>query len=204
MMRRQPFTTLTSTIVVLPGENVDTDQIIPARYLTTTTSEGLGAALFSDWRYDAPGHERSDFVLNRSDVRDARILVAHRNFGCGSSREHAAWALLGYGFRAVISSSFADIFRTNALTNGLVAITVDEAAHDELVSSFAGDPLALVTIDLPAQQVILPSGRQAHFPIDPFSKHCLEQGIDALEFILAERSAIDAYEATHSPRVETV
>ena len=204
MTTRQPFGALTSTIVVLPGENVDTDQIIPARFLKTTVSDGLGAALFADWRFDGDGRERPEFVLNRPEARGAQILVAHRNFGCGSSREHAAWALLGYGFRAVISTAFADIFRNNALTNGLAAITVDEAAHETLVATYGRDPGARVTIDLPAQRIQIPKGSSVSFSIDPFAKHCLEHGIDALGFILAEQDRITEFERAHPARVQTV
>jgi 3-isopropylmalate/(R)-2-methylmalate dehydratase small subunit len=199
----EPFTTLTSTVAVLPQENVDTDQIIPARFLKTTTRTGLGANLFADWRNDAEGRARADFVLNRADTKGARILLAGRNFGCGSSREHAPWALLDYGFRAVISTYFADIFRNNAVTNGLLPVVLDEASHAALVARCTEDRATTVTIDLPEQTVTLPTG-VATFPIDPFAKHCLLLGLDSLGFLLAETARIDGYERTHVARVSTV
>ncbi len=148
----QPFTTLTSRLVVLPMNNIDTDQIIPARFLKTTDMAGLGDNLFSDWRYDAEGWPKPDFVLNRPDAKDAHVLLAGDNFGCGSSREHAPWALAGFGFRAVISTSFADIFRNNALKNGLLPVAVDAATHRRLLDLAASDPTAQVTIDLAARR----------------------------------------------------
>ncbi|HWZ59887.1 MAG TPA: 3-isopropylmalate dehydratase small subunit [Gemmatimonadaceae bacterium] len=177
----------TSTFVVVPAENVDTDQIIPARYLKTTDKVGLGAALFADWP-------------NKPDPAGARVLVAGNNFGCGSSREHAPWALLGAGFQAVISSHFADIFTNNALKNGLLPVAIDARLLHTL---FAADRDATVTIDLAAQCVTLPDGTTTPFPIDPFAKHCLVHGVDQLGFLLAESPAIDTYESTHPARVVT-
>jgi 3-isopropylmalate/(R)-2-methylmalate dehydratase small subunit len=200
----EPFTTLTSTVAVLLQENVDTDQIIPARFLKTTVRTGLGANLFADWRNDASGNPRPDFVLNRPDARGARVLLAGRNFGCGSSREHAPWALLDYGFRAVISTYFADIFRNNAVTNGLLPVVLDEASHAALVAACTTDRSARITIDLARQSVTLPDGRAATFPIAPFAKHCLLAGLDSLGFLLAETSRIEAYEGGHAARVCTV
>jgi 3-isopropylmalate/(R)-2-methylmalate dehydratase small subunit len=200
----EPITTFTARIIALPIENIDTDQIIPARFLKTTDKAGLGDALFADWRYDATGHPRPDFVLNRPDVRSAQILVAGHNFGCGSSREHAAWALQGYGFKAVISTYFADIFRNNAIKNGLLPIQVDEPTYHQLVSLFEEDPTTVVTVDLVSQTIALPDGRQVPFPIDPFARYCLLNGVDQLGFLLAEEPAIVAYEASHPPRVRTV
>ena len=200
----EPFTTLTSTVAVLPQENVDTDQIIPARFLKTTVRTGLGANLFADWRNDASGKPRPEFVLNRPDARGARVLLAGRNFGCGSSREHAPWALLDYGFRAVISTYFADIFRNNAVTNGLLPVVLDEASHAALVAACTADRSAKVTIDLEAQKVTLPDGGRATFPIAPFAKHCLLAGLDSLGFLLAETSRIESYEQSHTARVCTV
>ncbi len=199
----EPITTIASPVVVLPIENIDTDQIIPARFLKTIERVGLGDSLFADWRYDASGAPRADFVLNRPDVRGAQILVAGRNFGCGSSREHAPWALLGYGFRAVVSTHFADIFRNNALKNGLLPITVDEETYAELVRLFQESPSSLVVVDLASQTLTMAGGRPVPFPIDPFAKHCLLHGVDQLGFLLAEEEAIQRYEAAHPARVHT-
>jgi 3-isopropylmalate/(R)-2-methylmalate dehydratase small subunit len=200
----EPFSTLTSTVAVLPQENVDTDQIIPARFLKTTTRTGLGAHLFADWRNDAVGSPRPDFVLNRPDAQGARILLAGRNFGCGSSREHAPWALLDFGFRAVVSTYFADIFRNNAVTNGLLPVVLDAESHAALVARCTEDRLTRITIDLVQQTVTFPPGRQAQFPIDPFPKQCLLAGLDSLGFLLAETERIEKYERTHAARVCTV
>jgi 3-isopropylmalate/(R)-2-methylmalate dehydratase small subunit len=200
----KPTTTFSSTIVALPIQDIDTDQIIPARYLKTTDKVGLGDGLFSDWRYNADGSPKPDFVLNREDVRGAQVLVAGNNFGCGSSREHAPWALQGYGFRAIISSSFANIFYNNAIKNGLLPIQVDEETYYQLVSLFEEDPTTTVTIDLASQTLTLPGGQRVTFPIDPFAKHCLINGVDQLGFLLAEDPAIAAYEEGHPARVQTV
>jgi 3-isopropylmalate/(R)-2-methylmalate dehydratase small subunit len=185
-------------MVVLPVENVDTDQIIPARFLKTTSKVGLGNSLFSDWRYDAQGQPRPDFALNRPDVSGAQVLVAGNNFGCGSSREHAPWALMDYGFRAVVSTYFADIFRNNALKNGLLPVVVDGDTYAELAAAFERDPHSTVIIDLQSQQLTLPGGRAVSFPIDPFARHCLLNGLDQLGFLLGEEAAIAAYEAAHA------
>jgi 3-isopropylmalate/(R)-2-methylmalate dehydratase small subunit len=193
----EPIKTITSTVVVLPVENVDTDQIVPARYLKTTSKFGLGSNLFADWRYDAQGHPKPDFVLNRQDVSGAQVLVAGNNFGCGSSREHAPWALMDYGFRAVVSTYFADIFRNNCLKNGLLPVVVDGDTYAELAAAFDQDPQSRVTIDLQSQQLILPGGRSVSFPIDPFARHCLLNGLDQLGFLLGQEDAISAYEAEH-------
>jgi len=200
----EPFTTLTSTVAVLPQENVDTDQIIPARFLKTTTRTGLGEHLFADWRNDAAGRPRPDFVLNRPDAQGARILLAGRNFGCGSSREHAPWALLDFGFRAVISTYFADIFRNNAVTNGLLPVVLDAKSHAALVGRCTEDRSTTITIDLERQTVALPSGDTARFPMDAFAKHCMLAGLDSLGFLLAETERIDEYERTHTARACTV
>ena len=191
------FTTLTSRQVALPINDIDTDQIIPARFLKVTDKAGLGAALFSDWRYTADGSPRPDFVLNRPAAQGAQILLAGDNFGCGSSREHAPWALTGYGFRAVISTSFADIFRNNALKNGLLPIEVDAATHAELLDLAEEAPAAELRVDLAAQTVTLPGGRQVSFPIDGFSKACLLKGTDELGYLLSFAPQIEAYEAAH-------
>jgi len=200
----EPIKTFTSTIVALPIQDIDTDQIIPARWLKTTDKAGLGEALFADWRYDADGSPWPDFVLNRPDVRGAQILVAGNNFGCGSSREHAAWALQGYGFRAVISTNFANIFYSNALKNGLLPIVVDQEIYYQLVSLFQEDPTTTVTVDLASQMLTLPGGQTTSFPIDPFARHCLLNGVDQMGFLLAEEPAIAVYEAGHPRRVQTV
>ena len=179
-----------SKTVVLPIDNIDTDQIIPARFLKTISKEGLGDQLFNDWRYDAAGAPKPDFVLNRPEAKGAQVLVAGDNFGCGSSREHAPWALLQFGFRAVISTSFADIFKQNSLKNALIPIVVPVGAHAELLAL----PGAIVTVDLASQTLTLPGGRAIEFPIDAFSKHCLLEGVDELGYILQQEAAIAAYE----------
>jgi 3-isopropylmalate/(R)-2-methylmalate dehydratase small subunit len=205
----EPFKTLTSHTVAIPVENIDTDQIIPARFLKTTTKAGLGRHLFADWRYNADGTPRSDFVLNRPEAQGARILLAGDNFGCGSSREHAPWALLDFGFRAVISTSFADIFRNNALKNGLLPVVVDADTHRRLFGLVTngqpgGDESNMeITIDLASRSLTLPDGRQVTFPIDEFSKTCLLAGVDQLGYLLKHEAHIAAYEQTHPPRVCT-
>src|SRR5579859_6845413 len=196
-----PVTTFTSTIVALPIENIDTDQVIPARFLKTTNKSGLGTQLFADWRYSGDGTPNSDFVLNRADVRGAQILVAGNNFGCGSSREHAPWALQDYGFRAVISTYFASIFYNNALKNGLLPITVDQETYYQLVSLFEEDPTTSVTVDLQNQSLLLPGGQRVTFPIDSFARHCLLNGVDQLGFLLADDEAISSYETAHAARI---
>ena len=200
---RKPFAALRSRCVVLPAENVDTDQIIPARFLKTVERRGLGAHLFADWRVDAQGRPRPEFPLNSHEVDDARILVAGHNFGCGSSREHAPWALLDFGFRAVISTGFADIFRNNALKNGLLTVTLDLDGYAALRELLATTPRAEVSIDLASQTLTLPDGTALTFPLDPFARHCLLNGVDELGFLLAEDRAIAAYELAHSARVCT-
>ena len=185
--------TLRSRTVVLPGSNIDTDQIIPARFLTTTTREGLGQSLFADWRYDAQGAPRPEFVLNRPEAQDCRILVAGRNFGCGSSREHAPWALLDYGLQAVVSTEIADIFRSNSLKNGFLPIVVDQASSDWLVAN----PGVEVTIDVADTTLTLPTGTRVKFPLEDFSRYCLLNGVDELGFLLDRRAQIEAYERQH-------
>ena len=188
------FTTLTSRIVPLPVNNVDTDQIIPARFLKATDKQGMGDHLFADWRYNADGSPKPDFVLNKPEARGAQILLAGGNFGCGSSREHAPWALTGFGFRAVISTSFADIFRNNALKNGLLPIVVDEVMHRTLFEMLEEIPNAELTIDLASQTVALPTGQSVTFPMDGFSKTCLLKGTDELGYLLGFEEKIAAYE----------
>jgi 3-isopropylmalate/(R)-2-methylmalate dehydratase small subunit len=189
------FTTLTSRVVVLPVNDIDTDQIIPARFLKTTDKAGLGTSLFADWRYQADGSPRADFVLNQPGAAGARILLAGHNFGCGSSREHAPWALAGFGFQAVVATSFADIFRNNALKNGLLPVAVDPAAHAELLQALAAAPTAEVTVDLASQTIRLPGGRQVAFPIDAFSRTCLLEGVDELGYLLKHEPQIAAHES---------
>jgi 3-isopropylmalate/(R)-2-methylmalate dehydratase small subunit len=197
----EPFTALTSSCVVLAAENVDTDQIIPARFLKTIERRGLGAHLFADWRLDEYGQPRRDFPLNSPGAARAAILVTGHNFGCGSSREHAPWALLDFGFRAVISTGFADIFRNNALKTGLLPVALSPSAHVTLLEQLAESPRAPVTIDLESQTATLPNGTAHAFAVDPFARHCLLNGVDQLGFLLEQDAAIAAYESTHSSRV---
>ncbi len=199
----KPFNILTGRVIPLPAENIDTDQIIPARFLKTTVKSGLGANLFADWRYDSAGVPRPDFALNRPGAQGATILLAGDNFGCGSSREHAPWALLDFGFCAIVSTSFADIFRNNALKNGLLPVAVDRETHRQLFSLLAEEPDTELTIDLPAQVVVLPDGRRVPFPIDPFSKSCLLRGVDPLGYLLQHELQVEAYEQSHPAPVDT-
>jgi 3-isopropylmalate/(R)-2-methylmalate dehydratase small subunit len=178
----------------MPSTNIDTDQIIPARFLTTTTRDGLGAALFADLRNGPDGAPRPGFVLNRPESRGCRVLVAGRNIGCGSSREHAPWALLDYGFQAIVSTEIADIFRSNSLKNGLLPVVVDEATHQWLLAH----PGVEVEIDLPGSILRLPDGREVAFPIEPFARYCILNGVDELGYLLARADAISAYEARHA------
>ena len=182
----KPFTNFESRLVKLPINNIDTDQIIPARFLKTVSKAGLDQQLYFDWRQDP------NFVLNRPESQGCQVLLAGDNFGCGSSREHAPWALTQWGFRAVISTSFADIFKQNALKNSLLPIVVPADVHAEL---FAADPQATIQIDLPNQTVTTPSGRKVEFPVDAFSKHCLVEGVDELGYIYQHEAQIAAYEA---------
>ena len=186
--------TFSSRTVVLPSTNIDTDQIIPGRFLTTTTKLGLGKELFADWRYGSDGKPNASFVLNKPEAQGCRILVGGRNFGCGSSREHAPWALLDFGFQAVISTEIADIFRNNALKNGLLPIIVDAATHTWLLAN----PGAQVSIDLETTELRLPSGKSVKFPIDPFARYCLLNGVDEMGFLLSKETAIAAYERAHA------
>ena len=188
------FTTLTSHAVPFPADNVDTDQIIPARFLKVTDKNGLGDNLFCDWRYLKDGSPNPDFVLNEPESQGARILIAGDNFGSGSSREHAPWALVGWGFRAIISTGFADIFKSNALKNGLLPVEVSAEAHEQLMSLVQRNRATEITIDLPSQTVTAPEGIEAKFPIDDFSKHCLLEGIDQLGYLLSFENQITSYE----------
>jgi 3-isopropylmalate/(R)-2-methylmalate dehydratase small subunit len=188
-----PILKLISRTVVMPSTNIDTDQIIPARFLTTTTREGLGQSLFADWRYDAAGRPVAEFVLNKPESRGCAILVAGRNIGCGSSREHAPWAMVDYGFRAVISTEIADIFRNNSLKNGLLPVIVDEATHAWLLAN----PGVEVSIDLETRTLELPTGLTVEFPLENFARYCLMNGVDELGFLLARDEQIEAYEKVH-------
>jgi 3-isopropylmalate/(R)-2-methylmalate dehydratase small subunit len=190
----QPIARIVSKTVVIASSDIDTDQIIPARFLTTTTKEGLGKQLFADWRYRPDGSPRPDFVLNSPEARGAEILVAGRNFGCGSSREHAPWALLDYGFRAVISTEIADIFRGNSLMNGFLPIVVDEQTSQWLLQH----PGAEIEIDLAAMRLTLPTGTSAAFPIEPFARHCLLEGLDELGFLRSKLDDIERFEAARA------
>ena len=182
--------TFSANTVNLLNEDIDTDQIIPARFLTRQTTDGIGECLFADWRFDKSGKPNEDFVLNQSQSTDAGILVAGNNFGCGSSREHAAWSLLDYGFRAVVSTSFADIFQNNSLKNGLITIIVDLETHKWLIEH----PATELTVDLENTEIILENGKAISFPIDSFARYCLLHGVDQLGYILKHDSEITAFE----------
>ncbi|MDX1991471.1 MAG: 3-isopropylmalate dehydratase small subunit [bacterium] len=200
----EPIKPFAGRMVALPINDIDTDQIIPARYLKVTDKAGLGEACFSDWRYNEDGSPKADFPLNRPEHKGAAVLVGGHNFGCGSSREHAPWALMGAGFQAVISTYFADIFRNNALKNGLLPIVVDEETHRQLISLAEEDPTTQIAVDLAVQTVTLPDGRRVEFPIDGFSKYCLLNGVDQLGFLLSLEDATVAYEGANPPRVLTI
>lgn len=198
-----PFRPFTSKVVPLLLDNVDTDQIIPARFLKATDKAGMGEHLFADWRYHPDGTPKADFVLNRPEMRGRQVLLAGDNFGSGSSREHAPWALLGFGFRAVIATSFADIFRNNALKNGLLPIEIPAEAHARVAALVEADPDAEVRVDLEAGTLTLPDGSTVSFEIDPFSRQMLLDGTDELGYLLAQRDAVAAYEAAHPARIDT-
>jgi 3-isopropylmalate/(R)-2-methylmalate dehydratase small subunit len=185
----EPIQEIRSRTVVLRNDDIDTDQIIPARFLTTTTKQRLGKSLFADWRYEKDGRERAEFALNRPENRGAAVLVAGNNFGCGSSREHAPWALLDFGIRAVVSTAIADIFRSNSLKNGLVPVIVDAASHRWLLDN----PGAEVRVDLQSSTLEM-NGKRVAFPIDRFSRYCLMNGLDQLGFLLEQEAAIRRYE----------
>lgn len=198
-----PFTQLISRIVPLPIDNVDTDQIIPARFLKTISKEGLDKNLFCDWRYNEDGSEKPDFILNKPEAKGAQILLAGDNFGCGSSREHAPWALTQFGFRAVLSTSFADIFRGNALKNSLLPVVIPVDIQKELFGLRETNPDYSVKIDLGSQTLVLADGRKVEFPVDPFAKHCLLNGVDELGYLLQHQDQIAAYEARQPWALET-
>ncbi|KXK51513.1 MAG: isopropylmalate isomerase small subunit [Chloroflexi bacterium OLB13] len=200
----EPFKPFSGSMVALPINDIDTDQIIPARYLKVTDKAGLGQAAFSDWRYDADGTPKPDFPLNQPQYQGAQVLVAGHNFGCGSSREHAPWALLGAGIKAVVSTDFADIFKNNSLKNGLIPIIVDEETQQQLISLAQEDPMAKVRVDLEAQTITLPDGRAVPFPIDGFSRYCLLNGVDQLGFLLSLEGEAAGYEAAHPAPITTI
>jgi len=192
------FSKITSHAVVIPSENIDTDQIIPARFLKVIDKDGLGKSLFCDWRYNADGSDKADFPLNFPASQGAQILLAGDNFGCGSSREHAPWALVGWGFRVVISTSFADIFKGNSLKNGLLPVVVSQEVHQKLLAAQKADPKAQITVDLTQKVLTLPDGSTTTFPVDSFAQHCLLNGIDQLGYILGFDDKIKAYESRHT------
>ena len=198
------FIAFSSRLAPLAIDNIDTDQIVPARFLKTTSKAGLSEQLFYDWRYDEHGHVRPDFILNRPEGRAAHVLLAGDNFGCGSSREHAPWALAQYGFRAVISTSFADIFRGNALKNSLLPIAVPHEVQEKLFAAVAADPGVTVRVNLADQKLTLPDGSEVTYPIDGFAKFCMLEGVDELGYILKEEVAITAFEARRLLSVNTL
>jgi 3-isopropylmalate/(R)-2-methylmalate dehydratase small subunit len=201
---REPFRSVTSAAVPMPRNDIDTDQIIPARFLKTTNREGLGDQLFCDWRYLADGSPDPEFVLNRPEMAGRAILVAGDNFGCGSSREHAPWALTAWGIRAVISSSFADIFRSNALKNGLLPVAVPPEELMRVESILEAEPDAQLTVDLEASELRLPDGSVIGFDVDAFARRMILDGTDELGYLLAHEPQLEAYEASHPPRISTL
>jgi 3-isopropylmalate/(R)-2-methylmalate dehydratase small subunit len=201
---REPFRSVTSAAVPMPRNDIDTDQIIPARFLKTTNREGLGDQLFNDWRYLADGSPDPEFVLNRPEMAGRAILVAGDNFGCGSSREHAPWALTAWGIRAVISSSFADIFRSNALKNGLLPVAVPPQELERIGGILQAEPDADLTVDLEASELHLPDGSVIGFDVDAFARRMILDGTDELGYLLAHEPQIEAYEASHPPRISTL
>ncbi len=200
----EKFIAFTSRLAPLAIDNIDTDQIIPARFLKTISKNGLADQLFFDWRYDADGTPNPGFLLNRPEGRAAQVLLAGDNFGCGSSREHAPWALTQYGFRAVISTSFADIFCGNALKNSLLPLVIPPDAHKKLFEAVANDPAVTVSVNLAEQKLTLPDGSAVEFPIDQFAKHCMLDGVDELGYILQQEAAIAEFERSHRPTVSTL
>ena len=201
----EPYGVFTSKVVPIPAENVDTDQIVPARYLKVTDKTGLAEALFRDWRFNEDGSLREPrFVLDRPEMAGRKILLVGDNFGAGSSREHAPWALTAWGIRAILSTSFADIFRSNSLKNGVLPIVIDAATHDRLFQILGSDPDAQLTVDLAEQGILLPDGSTLEFDIDPFAKRMILAGTDELGYLLAKDPEISAWEASHPPRVNTL
>ena len=199
----EPFDDFSARVVILEANNIDTDQIIPARFLKTTSKQGLDEHLFQDWRYESDGTPKPDFVLNKPESKGAQVLLAGDNFGCGSSREHAPWALQQFGFKAVISTSFGDIFRQNSLKNGFLPLAIPAEAHQKLFDALAANPNAEVAVDLGNQRVTLPDGSKVEFPIDDFSKTCILAGVDELGFILSQEAAINKFEKAHENTLRT-
>ena len=200
-----PFTVFTSRVIPMPAENVDTDQIVPARYLKVTDKEGLAEALFRDWRYAEDGSLKEPrFILDQPEMTGRRILLVGDNFGAGSSREHAPWALTAWGIRAILSTSYADIFRSNSLKNGVLPIVVDEPTHARLFALLADDPNAQLTVDLAEQGVLLPDGSTIDFDVDPFSKQMMLAGTDELGYLLSKEAELSAWEAAHPPRIDSL
>jgi 3-isopropylmalate/(R)-2-methylmalate dehydratase small subunit len=204
VIAREPFSSVSSAVVPFGRNDIDTDQIIPARFLKTVNREGLADQLFCDWRYLSDGSPNPEFILNRPGMAGRSVLLAGDNFGCGSSREHAPWALMAWGFRAVISSSFADIFRNNALKNGLLPIVVSPQDLERLFAIVEADPAAPFTVDLEAQELRLPDGATIGFVVDAFARRMILDGTDELGYLLSHEQQISAYEASHPPRVSTV
>jgi 3-isopropylmalate/(R)-2-methylmalate dehydratase small subunit len=200
---RDPFETFSSRVIPFPAENVDTDQIVPARFLKMTDRWGLSDALFAHWRFTDDGDPKPDFIFNRREMQGRKILLAGDNFGAGSSREHAPWALMAWGIRVILSTSFADIFRSNSLKNGLLPIVVDPDRHHHLFQMLADDPNVELTVDLETQKVHLPGDEDLDFEIDPFVKLMIMAGTDEMGYLLAKQPAIDRWEAEHLPRVDT-
>ena len=201
----EPFESFTSRVVPLPAENVDTDQIVPARYLKVTDKEGLADALFRDWRFNEDGSVKDPpFILDRPEMQGRGIMLVGDNFGAGSSREHAPWALTAWGVRAILSTSYADIFRSNSLKNGVLPIVVDPETHARLFAMLADDPDASLTIDLSEQGIMLPDGSTVDFDIDPFAKRMILAGTDELGYLLSKDSELSMWEATHPPRIDTL
>ena len=199
----EPFESFTSRVIPFPAENVDTDQIIPARFLKTTDRWGLSEALFNDWRFNDDGTPKPEFVLNRREMQGRRILLTGDNFGAGSSREHAPWALTAWGIRAILSTSFADIFRSNSLKNGLLPIVVEAERHRQLFELLATNPDVELSVDLEAQVVHLPGDEDLPFDVDPFARRMLLEGTDEIGYLLGREAVIAAYEAAHPPRIDT-
>jgi 3-isopropylmalate/(R)-2-methylmalate dehydratase small subunit len=200
----EPFRSLTSRIIPLSAENVDTDQIVPARYLKVTDKEGLAEALFRDYRFNEDGTRKDPaWLLDRPEMQGRKVLLVGDNFGCGSSREHAPWALRSWGIRAILSTSFADIFQNNALKNGVLPIVVDPATHAALFAMLEADPDAEIRVDLAEQGILLPDGSTLDFEIDPFNKMMLMAGTDEIGYVMGKEAAISAWEAAHEPRVDT-
>jgi 3-isopropylmalate/(R)-2-methylmalate dehydratase small subunit len=200
----EKFVPFSSRAVVMAVDNIDTDQVIPARFLKKTDKTGWGDLLFYDWRYEADGSPKPGFVLNQDWAKSTKLLLAGDNFGCGSSREHAPWSLTQYGFRAIISTSFADIFKSNALKNSLLPIVITPEVHKKLFALVEADPAAEFAVDLAAQTLTLPDGEQVTFPVDSFAKQCMLEGVDQLGFILKHEEAIRAYEAQRAGTLNTL